>query len=325
MQSYTSMLDRRRFLLGTGTMVAGTVAASSGVGATDESTGPRAPERAHGARESRTDRVTIIAHRGYADTYPENTVAAFRLSTRGGSTDLAASRGADWVELDVYPTADGDIAVFHDENLGDLTDLEGVIYETSSTDVFSAEVLQSGQTIPSLDEAMEVIPSGVGVNVDIKAGSPDVSFGRVDDPATERADWEWLERVIDVTTEYDNELLFSTFWEGALATVRDIAPDLPAAYLLSGSIEEGLDVTDEYDTDAINPPLSMISGTPFFDDSYEEIDIVSEAHSRDIPVNVWTIDTWHEVEQLLAAGVDGLFVDYPGIVRWNAVQDKLPR
>lgn len=332
MQSSTSTLDRRRFLVGTGTTVAASTVASNAASASESATGSGDRRRHRDERESRddrpgsgTDRATIIAHRGFADTYPENTLAAFRLATKGGSSDRAASRGADWVELDVFPTADGDVAVFHDEHLGDLTDTEGVIYETPSTEVFSAEVLGSGQTVPSLEEAMAAVPSGVGVNVDVKPGSPDVTFGRVDDPDAERGEWEWLETVVEIATRYRNELLFSTFWECALATVRDIAPDQPAAYLLSDSIRDGLDVTDEYDTDAINPPLSMIAGTPFFDDSYEAIDLVSEAHDRDIPVNVWTVDTWYEAERLLDAGVDGLFVDYPGIVRWGALGDDRSR
>ncbi|WP_440763326.1 glycerophosphodiester phosphodiesterase [Natronorubrum sp. DTA7] len=319
-QRNASILNRRQFVAGAtaaaaGSAVVGTVGASGGNGEAK-----RGDNAGRGCK-ARNDRATVIAHRGYADTYPENTVGAFEQAARGGSNDAAARRGADWIELDVYPTADGDVAVFHDEQMGGLTDTDGVIYETPSADVFSAEVLESGRTIPTLAESMDAIPPNVGVNIDIKAGSPDVQFGRVADPEAERDAWQWLETVIDVATDSQNELLFSTFWEGALATVQDIAPDVPAAYLLWGSIQEGLDVTDEYETSGINPPMDMISGTPFFDDdAYESIDLVAEAHARDLPVNVWTIDTWYEVEQLLVAGVDGLFLDYAEIVRWGALQ-----
>ncbi|MDG5821274.1 glycerophosphodiester phosphodiesterase [Natronococcus sp. A-GB7] len=313
MQENPSMLNRRRFLAGTG-------AAAVGVAAASGSASARAGDEAE-HDDGRKDRATVIAHRGFADTYPENTVAAFEQSVQGGSDDAADRRGADWIELDVFPTCDGEIAVFHDTELGELTDTDGVLYETPASEVFAAEVLESGQTVPSLTEAMEVIPPNVGVNIDIKEGSPDVEFGRVDDPEAEREEWEWLETVIDVATDYDNELLLSTFWEGALAAVRDIDPDVPAAYLLYDSIQEGLDVTDKYDTEGVNPPLEMIYGTPFFDDeTYEEIDVVAEAHARDLPVNVWTINTWYEVEQLIEAGVDGLFLDYSEIVRWGGLQ-----
>lgn len=313
-----SMLNRRQFVVGASAAAAGSAVFGTAGAAENDGNGKRNGD-AGTDRSSRNDRATVIAHRGYADTYPENTVKAFEQASRGGSNDSSARRGADWIELDVLPTADGDIAVFHDEELGGLTDTEAVLFEAPSEVVFSAEVLESGQTIPSLAESLDAIPSSVGVNIDIKAGSDDVEFGRVADPDAERDEWEWLETVADVATDYQNELLFSTFWEGALAAIRDIAPDVPAAYLFATSIREGLDVTDEYDTAAVNPPMSMIQDTPFFDERFEDIDIVDEAHDRGLPVNVWTVNTWYEVEKLTEAGVDGLFVDYPGIVRWGAL------
>ena len=50
----------------------------------------------------------IIAHRGGADLWPENTMAAFA---------GAIACGADGAELDVHLTRDGDVVVFHDEAL----------------------------------------------------------------------------------------------------------------------------------------------------------------------------------------------------------------
>ncbi|AHG00443.1 glycerophosphoryl diester phosphodiesterase [Halostagnicola larsenii XH-48] len=318
MQNRPSMVNRRRFVAGTGAALVGGTAASSTTGAT---TGPHRTRSDEDNRASRTDRATVIAHRGYADTYPENTVAAFELATQGGTDDAANRRRADWIELDVLPTEDGELAVFHDTELSGLTDTTGVIYETPAETVFSAEVLESGQTVPTLSEALDAIPTETGVNIDIKEGSSDVQFGRVDDPAAEREQWEWLEKVVDVATDYENELLFTTFWEGALATVTEIAPEIPVGYLLSESIEKGLAVTDEYDTAAINPPMDMLYGTPFFDDdAYESIDLVAEAHDRDLPVNVWTVNTWYEADQLLEAGVDGLILDHAEILRWSALE-----
>ncbi|GAB7019332.1 glycerophosphodiester phosphodiesterase [Halostagnicola bangensis] len=316
------MLNRRRFVIGTGAAVTGgAVTSSIGTAAVEDSESWDRSGADGADPNARDARATVIAHRGFADTYPENTVGAFELATQGGTDDAANRRRADWVELDVYPTLEGDIAVFHDTELDDLTDIEGAVYETPAETVFKAEVLESGQTVPSLDEAMDAIPAETGVNIDLKEGSPNVQFGRVEDPATEREEWEWLETVVEIATDYENELLFSTFWEGALATLTEIAPDVPVAYLLSASIEEGIAVTDEYDVDAINPPLDMICRTPFFDDdAYESIDLIAEAHDRDLPVNVWTINTWYEAERLLEAGVDGLILDYSEIVRWGALE-----
>lgn len=194
-----------------------------------------------------------------------------------------------------------------------------MIYEQPAETVLSAEVLESGETVPTLRESMEAIPPEVGVNVDVKPGSGNVERGRVENAESEREEWAWLETAVDVASEYHNELLFSTFWEGALAAIRNIAPEIPTAYNFSESIEEGLAVTAEYDCATIHPPLSMIQGTPFFEENeFEDVDLVSAAHELGVPVNVWTINTWYECARLLDAGVDGLIMDYSELLRWGA-------
>ncbi|WP_230198693.1 glycerophosphodiester phosphodiesterase [Halopiger djelfimassiliensis] len=333
MQSNASMLNRRRFMVGTGAAVAGSAVTSS-AGAKK---GKRATK--NNGRGSRNDRATVIAHRGFAGAYPENTVGAFELAAKGGSNDRAANRGADWIELDVYPTADGDIAIFHNRELGGETDTEGKIYDLPSEEVFSAEVLESGETIPSLEEALDAIPNSVGVNIEIKVaaeeldwawGATDPKYYDRDDPhdydhpEEELEQWQWLQTMVDIAAEYNNEILLSTFWEGAIwALENDIDHDFPVGFLMWYSIREGLDMADKYDLAALNPSTGMIQGTSMFDaEMYADetdVDLVAEAHDRDLPVNAYTVETWHEVEELIDAGVDGLFLDYPGIVRWGAL------
>ena len=139
----SSMLDRRTFVAGAGAVLGGgAVGTARG--------GDVAPDT--------SERPTVVAHRGFGDVYPENTVGAFEFASEGVTDDAADRRRADWIELDVRPTREGEIAVFHDENLEDLTDAAGVIYEQPAETVFSAEVLESGETVPTLRESMEAIP-----------------------------------------------------------------------------------------------------------------------------------------------------------------------
>lgn len=51
-------------------------------------------------------RPLIVAHRGASKAATENTVKAFQ---------LARDLGADWVELDVRLSSDGECAVVHDQ------------------------------------------------------------------------------------------------------------------------------------------------------------------------------------------------------------------
>ena len=128
-------------------------------------------------------------------------------------------------------------------------------------------------------------------------------------------------QVLDIAAEFDNEILVSSFSEAAIAVTREYDASIPVAYLLWDSIERGLEIAREYDTESIHPPYGMIQGSPFFSDGvyleepdYSDTDIVDVAHEEGREVNVYTIGTWYQAEQLAAAGVDGLINDYPGLL-----------
>lgn len=55
-----------------------------------------------------TSPVEIVAHRGYAALFPENTMIAFR---------RALDMGADALEIDVHHSAEGVPVVIHDDTL----------------------------------------------------------------------------------------------------------------------------------------------------------------------------------------------------------------
>lgn len=317
--------SRRTFLAGTTGVLAttslGDTAAAEGEARSDSST-------SDGSNGRKGDEPLLIAHRAFAGLYPENTVSAAEYASHSGENGWLGQRRPEWIEIDIAPTADGDIAVMHDDPLDYLTDVEGgYLFQEPSDVVFDAEVLGSGETVPSLDEVMSVIPADIGVNIDVKAGSEDVTHGPVSNPEDERDEWAWLEDAYGIATDYGNDLLVSTFWEGALAATREIVPDVPAAFLFWESIEEGLEITERYDCEAIHPPLTMILDTPFFASEeydqwvpaeFEEIDLVAEAHEAGREVNVWTLNTWYEAEVLIDAGVDGLIADYDGLMEWGA-------
>ena len=260
---------------------------------------------------------TLIAHRGFAGAHPENTVAAFE----------AASRRADLIELDAVATADGDVVVFHDDELAGrdggacgLTDADGLVRETDTATVTDAVVLGSGETVPRLSTALEAIPSNVGVNVELKnPGRSDLRVAEKLDPdvLADRADvWRpFVSRVVETLEAYDHEVLCSSFCEGALAAVRDVS-SYPVAPICWRSVTDGLAIAERHDAAAIHPPIELVEGTPFTDESVAttEPGLLEQAHAAGRAVNVWTVTTWYEAAQLSAAGVDGLISDYAGIV-----------
>lgn len=293
----------------------------------DEGETDKQPGRDEENTMRRNDGPTTIAHRGFAGMYPENTVGAVEMAAKRGPQG-----GAEMVEIDVVPTADGDVAVFHDDRLGGrdsgehgehgLTDTEGVVWETPTDVVTSAEVLDSGETVPLLSELLDALPTSVGVNIEFKnPGTSDVRFAENlsgDALETQKDIWRpFTEDVLTVVDEYENDVLVSSFYEAAIATVRAADPSIPVAFLFWNDIEAGLNITQTYDCEALHPPYNLVKGTPFFSDEYytsgpyADIDLVDVAHEEGREVNVWTIDTWYQAQELAKTGVDGLIVNYP--------------
>jgi len=254
---------------------------------------------------------TVFAHRGFAGTYPENTVGAVR---------NAVADGADAVEIDVQPTADGDVVVFHDRRLDGgegtdgLTDGTGVVWEQPTAEVTAARVLGTDERVPLLSDVLSTVPESVTVNVELKnPGSDDVRPGEALDGAPRRQArrrWAPLVRsVLAVTDRFDHEILFSSFCEGALAALEDSAStDRVAALVAPNCADAGATVARRYSVDAIHPPLDTLRA---------DSSLLSVASDLDAACNVWTVRTWLDARDALAVGADGVIADYPGLFEYR--------
>lgn len=293
-----------------------------------------------------TQQPEIIAHRGFAGVAPENTLAAFRAVADG-------RHPASMVELDVVPCGDGTPVVFHDSRLDDggrsrgITDREGRIWETPCEDVLDARVLGTDETIPTLDEALSVLLSDVGVNVELKnPGAQDLQPETAlasSDLEPRRETWEpFVERVGAVLDRHDGEVLLSSFYEPAIAAASGLLPEYPLAPLFGTATGDGLVIAERYDCEAIHPSLELIPGTPYYagdpelavsedrrpgsagqESAVSEIlaeggDLFDAAAALGVDINVWTVETWHQADWLEAVGVDGVIADYPGVLAYGA-------
>ena len=251
-------------------------------------------------------RPTVIAHRGFAGRYPENTVRA---------AVGAVADGADAVEIDVQPTAEGDIVVFHDRRLdgsdGDgRTDGTGVVWEQSTAAVTGARVLDTDECVPLLADILAAVPADVTVNVELKnPGSDDVRPGAtLDEAEREAAHKRWqpfVDAVLAVVDRFDHDVLYSSFCEGALAAVDAVESSRSLAALVAPNCSEaGATVARRYDVDAIHPPLELWG---------PDASIASVAEELDADCNVWTVRTWRDARDAIEAGADGLIADYPAL------------
>ena len=96
------------------------------------------------------DRCDIIAH-GAPASAPENTLAAVR---------QAVAEQADWVEVDVQETADGEVVVFHDSDFKKLAGQDLKIWNATRADLQQIDIggwfdpAFRGERVPTLAEVL---------------------------------------------------------------------------------------------------------------------------------------------------------------------------
>jgi len=100
-----------------------------------------------------------ISHRGlWNKEYPENSIGAFKRSIENNLP----------IELDVHLLKDGNLVVFHDDNLKRMTGLDKNIKECTIEDVQNLRLLNSEYTIPTFSEVLELVNGRVLLVIEIK-------------------------------------------------------------------------------------------------------------------------------------------------------------
>jgi glycerophosphoryl diester phosphodiesterase len=106
---------------------------------------------------TQTHALEIIAHRGYSQIAPENTVAAFKLGWE---------KGTDACELDLYLTGDNQIAILHDADTKRTTGVLRMVKESPLAELQTLDAgswkspAYKGERIPTLAEALATLPEG---------------------------------------------------------------------------------------------------------------------------------------------------------------------
>lgn len=233
----------------------------------------------------------VIAHRGYSAVAPQNTLAA---------VEAACRAGADAVEIDLQPTADGVGAVIHDETVDATTDGTGKVSALTSHEVLGLDAgarfspAFRGQRVPTLADVLGVL-----------ARHPDTDL-----LLELKGSWttEQVERVTATIADagFDHRVLVQSFWPGTVATVRDVAPHLPGGLLVSFDPPGLLRLCERLRVVACNPSVATVAGSPR---------LVSRLHAAGLRVMSWTANdpaAWTTlVDTDDGAGVDAVITDRP--------------
>ncbi|HEX8559765.1 MAG TPA: glycerophosphodiester phosphodiesterase [Pyrinomonadaceae bacterium] len=245
-------------------------------------------------------RTLVIAHRGGAGLWPENTLYAF---------ERAAALGADVVETDVRATSDGELVVIHDSTVERTTDGAGRVSALTLAELkrldaafrFTPDGGRSfplrgrGVTVSTLREVFDALPR-LRFNIEPKQADPPVVAALCR-----------LIRERDMTTR----VLVAAFSDSTMERFRRECPEVATSASTSEVASflalqrAGLGRSYSPRMQALQTPESAAGARLLTED------LLRAAHERNLRVHVWTVNAEDDMRRLAALGVDGVMTDYP--------------
>ncbi len=157
------------------------------------------------------DLPSVYAHRGYYDDEnPENSIGAFKI----------CAEKQIGVELDVRPTADGEIVVFHDMKADRMCGVDKRIAEMTYEEIKELRLNGTQWGIPLFAEVLEVC-AGVPIYCEIKTDSTAV-------------DGEFLEKVYGMMKSYEGNIVAVSFNPYVLQWFKENHPEIIRGQLSAG-------------------------------------------------------------------------------------------
>lgn len=227
----------------------------------------------------------VMAHRGASTEAPENTMAAFQ---------KAIDDMADYIELDVQLTNNGEVIVMHDSNAYRTTGVDANIVNMTYKEVktldagswFSDEYV--GENVPSLKEVLELTQGKIKLNIELKPADNGTALAK---------------NTVRLIEKYNmvNDCVITSFSESALKAVKTYNQEIKVGYILSAAYGDFYDMKD-IDFFSVNAAFL----------SKRTIDAIHNSGKR---VYAWTVNNKEAIKNLTNKGVDGIITDNPVLAR----------
>lgn len=229
----------------------------------------------------------IIAHRGASADAPENTLAAFELARR---------QRADMIELDLQPTADGEIVVFHDNDTARWNGRADPVARMTLADVRRLDI--GGERVPTLAETLDWARSAtMPLNLELK--QPGMAA-----------------RCVQLLREFRmvDQVIVSSFYEQALHELRAVDSTVARGYLMGiRSYRPDIRWREFWPFGALRR-IAAAAWHPYH--GLPALDwVLPRVRRAGYQVNVWTVDDPTRLRQLAALGASGIITNTPAAAR----------
>jgi len=183
-----------------------------------------------------------IAHRGYSEKYPENTIEAF---------DAAIKAGAHMIELDVHLSSDNNVVVIHDDYIDRTSSGTGMVKNMTLKELRSFSYNYTfdkkiSVKIPLLNEVLDLCKGKCEVNIELK--NLPVLYDGLE---------EYVVEIVKKCNSMDN-VLVSSFDHYAINKIKTIAPELRIGMLYDALWMCFKDEVDKLDPYSVHPNVDVI-------------------------------------------------------------------
>lgn len=253
------------------------------------------------------DKNVVIAHRGASAYAPEHSYASYDLS----HFDMHA----DYIELDVQMTLDGEIIVMHDETIERTGLTQGTIKEMTLEEIKRIHIGQwfndkfpelahdyyAEQTVPTLREVF--MRYGLA-NYYIETKAPDIYPGMEEQLMMILEDFNLLtdERMANYQT------VIQSFSLESLIKMNQLKQGIPLLLLC----KKGM-LRDMSDDDLKKIHQFVYAVGP----NYKDLDqaLIERMHRIGFLVFPYTLNDEVDMERLINEGIDGAFTNHPDLLR----------
>ena len=242
--------------------------------------------------------IMNIAHRGFSGLYPENTLLAFT---------KALELGVDAIELDVQLSRDGEVMIFHDEDLQRTTGKKGWLKDLTREELRQLDAsgefkgVYGRNLIPTLAEYLE-LTSGVDVITLIELKNSFFVYPGLEEKVAKRvAAYRQNERVILYSANHRSVKYFGS-----------IAPDIKLLFPFDNWI---------YDYGAYCRSHGISACMPYFRALNSEI--VAEIKQHGVSLYPWTVDDADDMQAMIELGVDGMLTNRPDLLKEIVTQNRV--
>lgn len=227
----------------------------------------------------------ITAHRGGAWKAPENTISALQYTI---------DSGADYAEIDVQETKDGELILLHDDSLKRTAGVKKNVWDMTLKQIEKLDAGASfhkkfrGEKIPEFTEVLKFCKGRLDLNIEIKYNGKNKGI---------------VNKVVRAIKEnhFEDHCVVTSMNYQFLKQIKKTAPEIRTGYIMTmtyGGVQ-GMEAAD------------------FFSVKHTYVDekFVTQAHALGKEVHVWTVNYKGDAKRMLDMGVDNIITDDPIMVR----------